>query len=52
MKGKAAIRISVLTCMVLVLTGSCGSGIAPAAEGSKLTIAYTADEIGRIEPCG
>ncbi|MFQ6103582.1 MAG: hypothetical protein ACE5OP_04735 [Candidatus Glassbacteria bacterium] len=52
MKRNAAIRIFALLSLAIILAGGFRVNMAPAEENSKLTIAYMADEIGRIEPCG
>jgi hypothetical protein len=52
MASKATITLPVIFSLVCIMSGVLPRGAVHAAEDSKLTIAYIADEIGRIEPCG
>ena len=52
MNGKGKILNLVFLSLVLILAGGFFHDIALTKENSKLTIAYMADGIGRIEPCG
>jgi hypothetical protein len=52
MRWKVTVNLLLFLLLVFLLSGVFRTETAVAEGGSKLTIAYMADEIGRIEPCG
>ena len=52
MARKVQMVFSFMLFLGFMMGGVIRIDIARSADDSKLTIAYIADEIGRIEPCG